>query len=112
MAHTGKFKFTDLIVLTLILLVGIALFSSVHRVREYAWSVRCAASLKWIGSAMLQYAADNHGQFPRTRWDPDSSTVNAFTNPSASDPFAADGPLPNDVTASLYLLARYSRQYG
>jgi prepilin-type processing-associated H-X9-DG protein len=55
---------------------------------------------------MLRYAGDNRGQFPRTRWDPDSSKVNAFTNPSAPDPFAPDGPLPNDVTASLYLLAR------
>src|SRR4051794_30275561 len=39
------------------------------------------------------------------RADPDAE-LTAFTNPSATDPFASDGPQPNDVTAALFLLVR------
>lgn len=58
--------------------------------------------------AALLYAADNNGQFPRTRYDPADPTPRFFTNPLGNDPFGADGPEPNDVTAAWYLLLRHT----
>ena len=43
---------------------------------------------------------------PRARYDPADPTPTAYTRPTARDPFADDGPGPNDVTAAIYLLLR------
>ena len=57
---------------------------------------------------MRQYAIDDAeaGLYPRTRYDPTDPTPRFFTNPMATDPFAEDGPLPNDVTAGMWHLMR------
>jgi len=65
----------------------------------------CASNLQQIGQAMLLYSNDNRGSYPRTSYLPDAMPVFG-TGVTASNPFAEDGPKPNDVTAGLFLLLR------
>lgn len=98
----------DVVVISFPVLLLLLLFSSVLPVhlREDSSRARCASNLRQIGEAMKWYAQQNGGSLPRTRWDPMLRQTNSYTKPYAANPFAADGPLPNDVTASLYLLVR------
>ena len=41
-----------------------------------------------------------------TNWDQLDPTPRAYTAAMAANPFAADGPAPNDVTAMMFLLLR------
>jgi prepilin-type N-terminal cleavage/methylation domain-containing protein len=81
------------------------LLPAVEKAREEANNVRCAAQLNQIGLALLIYANDNQGQYPRTVYDPAATPV-AGTGIKAADPFGAGGPSANDVTAALFLLVR------
>jgi hypothetical protein len=76
------------------------------RVRDYAWNEYCTSNLRQIGEALANYAADNRGAYPRTRWDRHSAKVTQFTGSAAADPFGVDGPEANDVTAAVFLLVR------
>jgi hypothetical protein len=78
----------------------------VARYRHYAWPMICRSNLKQIGNAMLLYANDNNGHFPRTTYDPSDPVVRAYTGSAAGNPFSPNGPQPNDVTAAFYLLLR------
>jgi prepilin-type N-terminal cleavage/methylation domain-containing protein len=86
------------------LLLGI-LLPALERAREQTNTVRCASNLSQIGVALLIYSNQNHGHYPRTIYDP-AAALCAGTNPAAADPFAAGGPLANDVTAPFFLLVR------
>lgn len=78
--------------------------------------VRCAGNLRQIGQAILLYANENRGAYPRATYDPAKADKPvAFTNPKAEltedertanvrPTFCAAGPAPNDITASLFLL--------
>jgi prepilin-type processing-associated H-X9-DG protein len=71
--------------------------------------MKCASNLKQLGLAIMIYANENKGLFPRTRYDSaNEESVTAFTGASASNPFGKGGPEANDVTASLFLLLRTS----
>jgi type II secretory pathway pseudopilin PulG len=86
------------------------------KVRESDRRVRCAENLRAIGHALSQYADRNGRDYPRVRFDPLQPGYTAFTGADAPDPFglaAAHGQSPqpaqvqaNDVTASLWLVAR------
>ena len=77
------------------------------KVREMDRRVRCAESLRAIGHALLQYADRNGHDYPRVRFDPVRPGYAAFTGAESPDPFYAGTQVqPNDVTASLWLLAR------
>ena len=101
---------TRLDVLVLVLcfwfVIFVIIMPGLERSHHSADREKCASNLRQIGQALMLYAQENHGQLPRTRWDQADPQVRAFTNPYAADPFGANGPLPNDVTASFYLLMR------
>jgi hypothetical protein len=107
MAARRGFARTDLLILLICALVLVAFILPIlQRTEGSSLRAVCARNLHDIGQAMTVYAIENNGSLPRTRWDPDSPKINAYTNPNSNDPFGANGPLANDVTASLYLLVR------
>jgi prepilin-type N-terminal cleavage/methylation domain-containing protein len=85
-------------------LMGI-LLPALEKSRERANDLRCATNLTQIGSALLRYANDNHGYYPRTVHNP-AAPVCAGTNPASDNPFGPGGPKANDVSAALFLLVR------
>jgi prepilin-type N-terminal cleavage/methylation domain-containing protein len=100
--------FTIIELLVVIAIIGVLvamLLPSLEKAREQAITVKCSSNLKQIGLALSLYSNDNHGQFPRTIYVPDSP-VSFGTNAAAPNPFAPGGPVPNDVTAALFLLIR------
>jgi prepilin-type N-terminal cleavage/methylation domain-containing protein/prepilin-type processing-associated H-X9-DG protein len=94
-----------LVVMAIItILLGI-LLPAIEHVRHQGYIDKCASNLRNIGQAMVMYANENHGSFPRTIYVPGSPMVFG-TNPAATDPFQAGGPVANDVTAAIFLLMR------
>ncbi len=101
--------FTLIEILIVIAIIGTLiaiLLPAAEKAREKAINVSCASNLSQMGLTMAIYADANHGQYPRTVYDPTDSTIRFGTNAAAPDPFQAGGPLANDVTAALFLLAR------
>ena len=100
---------TDVLVIAgvvgLLVFILVSLLSTARRRANHS---RCPSNLRQIGQAMRQYAIDDAetGLYPRTRYDPADPTPRFFTNPMATNPFADDGPLPNDVTAAMWHLMR------
>jgi prepilin-type N-terminal cleavage/methylation domain-containing protein/prepilin-type processing-associated H-X9-DG protein len=90
-------------------LIGI-LLPVLGRARESGRRVSCGANLRQIGDALVMYANDHAGWYPRVRYlEYDiSQYVNSFPNnrvpADAPDPFAGD--YFNDSQAGLFLLAR------
>jgi hypothetical protein len=103
-----RLSWTDVLVLALVLaLLSGALIAATTELDEKARRIACAGNLREIGRAMVLYANDNKGWYPRTVYDIDhAEKVKFFTHWRARDPFGADGPEPNDVTAAPYLLLR------
>ncbi len=92
------------IVLTILFLTFLLL--GTVRTRGRGYNITCGSNLRQIGQAMQLYANENGGNLARTLYDPADPNVRAYTGVSARNPFAADGPQPNDVTAAFYLLLR------
>ena len=100
------FRLIDLIVSVVVIVVlGIAALGLKRSAEDDSVIVGCAEKLGQISQSLVMYEGIYNGQFPRTRYDP-AAPITAYTGPMAADPFAADGPQPNDVTAALFLLAR------
>jgi prepilin-type processing-associated H-X9-DG protein len=69
--------------------------------------VKCASNLRQIGQAILLYANENKGAYPRTiATTAPVVTPTWGTGAAATQPFAEGGPAPNDVTAGFFLLLR------
>ncbi|MFI5377726.1 MAG: type II secretion system protein [Tepidisphaerales bacterium] len=103
--------FTLIEILVVIGIIGVLLailLPALERAREQANTVSCAANLSQIGLGLTLYAGDNHGNFPRTVYQPGAAPV-AGTNASAANPFAPGGPQPNDTSAPFFLLMRTER---
>jgi prepilin-type processing-associated H-X9-DG protein len=101
------FVFVELLVVLalLALLVPVAL-SSACRARETANRVKCGSNLRQIGQALMIYAQENKGEYPRTRYQPGVAPTQ-YTGVFAANPFTAgDAPGPNDVSAAMFLLVR------
>jgi type II secretory pathway pseudopilin PulG len=108
--RSGARAFTLVQLLVLIgiiaLLIGI-LLPTMQRLRYRDGSTRCASNLRQIGQAILLYSNDNRGAYPRTTYVAGPQVIPTWgTGAASSNPFALDGPAPNDVTAALYLLIR------
>jgi general secretion pathway protein G len=107
----AAFTFADLLVILLLLALGTgATIAAVGRSREVDNRIACGKILRLIGQALVRYANDNKGNYPRTRYAPDAGTWTAYTGWKSASPFGeekADGsPAVNDVTAALFLLLR------
>ncbi len=97
-----------LVVIAVIAILMAILVPVLEKARESALATKCLGNLSQIGQAISIYANENHGAYPRTTYVP-GAPLTKGTSPSASDPFAAGGPQPNDVTAPLFLLIRTER---
>src|SRR4051812_40831080 len=94
-----------LVVIAIIaILIGI-LLPVAEKVRHRAYIDACASNLRQIGQAMVMYAGDNRGAFPRTIYVPGQPPI-AGTGSGAANPFGPGGPAANDVSAAIFLLMR------
>ncbi|HSZ56831.1 MAG TPA: type II secretion system protein [Tepidisphaeraceae bacterium] len=104
------FSLVELLVLIGIAVILISIFLPyVAKVRESDHRARCAENLRSLMSALRNYAAANKGAYPRVRYDSvrNPNGYVAYSGGAARDPFASGSSvLPNDVTASLWLLVR------
>jgi len=98
-----------LVVIGIIALLISILLPSLNRARETANRVKCASNLRQIGQAILLYANENKGAYPRTITSI-AATVNptwGTGTPGFSDPFLnGSGLQNNDVSAAFFLLMR------
>jgi prepilin-type processing-associated H-X9-DG protein len=96
------------LVVVLVIVFLIAIFLPTRTRTEHGSNrVKCASNLRMIGQAILLYSNDNRGAYPRTRFVPGAVVTPTWgTGVAATQPFADDGPAPNDVTAALFLLLR------
>ena len=101
------FTMTDLLVaLAALAICGVAGVGAAYKARETSHRLRCGSNLRQIGQAMLLYSNENNNQLPRARYDPADPAARVYTAPAVPNPFAANGPGPNDVTAAMFLLLR------
>lgn len=101
------FTFVDLMVVLMLIPLLIVGFIGCRRTWETAGRVRCAANLRTIGQALLLYAQENKGEYPRTIYNDELAEYPARgTGASAKNPFGPSGPHPNDITAAMFLLIR------
>ncbi len=100
------FTFLELlVVLVLIVFCSAISLAGLARARETANRVKCGSNLRQIGQAMMLYANENNGHYPRTFYDPKRDAPTAYTHSESANPFK-DSPDANDVTAALFLLLR------
>src|SRR5947209_2320651 len=102
-----------LVVIGIIALLISILLPSLSRARETANRVKCGSNLRQIGQAMMLYANENQGSYPRTYMKSPvaaiitDTTGNSLTTPFS--PFSATTASPvkdNNVCASIFLLLR------
>jgi prepilin-type N-terminal cleavage/methylation domain-containing protein len=107
--HTKAFTLIELLIVIgiIALLLGILLPAAEH-VRHQAYIDKCASNLHQIGIAITMYEQDNHGNFPRTVYDP-TAPLTTGTGVYANDPFTTGGPAANDLTAGLFLLMKTAK---
>src|SRR5439155_1973945 len=98
-----------LVVIGIIALLISILLPSLNRARETANRVKCASNLRQIGQAILLYANENKGNYPRTITSISATVVPTWGSGAVgwSDPFLANSMVTNnDVSAALFLLMR------
>lgn len=98
-----------LVVIGLILIALAFLLPTLHSTNHGDTSsrVKCASNLRQIGQAILLYSNDNKGTYPFTTYTAGATVIPTWgTGAASSDPWATNGPQPNDVTAALFLLLR------
>jgi prepilin-type processing-associated H-X9-DG protein len=97
-----------LVVIGIIMILMGILLATVEHARHQAYIADCATHLRSIGQAMMMYASENHGEYPRTVYVPGAAPV-AGTGVASANPFGPGGPAPNDVTAAVFLLMRVQK---
>ncbi|HEX8522840.1 MAG TPA: DUF1559 domain-containing protein, partial [Tepidisphaeraceae bacterium] len=119
-----RFTLTDLVTsILLVLLIGALGLTAGNELAETDRRAQCAMNLRQVGMAMLLYANENRGSYPRVRYNakspkpvwgtPYNKNKDLHAN-NASDPFADKkdeqlgkyAPAANDITAALFLLLR------
>lgn len=106
--HRRGFTWIELlVVIGIVVLVISIVIPTINRMRQSSGNSRCPSNLRQIGQALLLYANDNRGAYPRTRTSAGPVRVPTWgTGAAATQPFAPDGPAVNDVTAAVFLLLR------
>src|SRR5205807_6302953 len=66
-----------LVVIGIIALLISILLPSLNRARETANRIKCASNLRQIGQALLLYAGENKGNYPRTYFVPGAALTDA-----------------------------------
>lgn len=94
-----------LVVIGIIAILMAILLPVMEKVRHRGYIDACASNLRQLGQALTMYANDSRGHFPRTTYV-EGAPLAIGTGSAAPDPFGAGGPVANDVTAPLWLLAR------
>jgi len=98
-----------LVVIGIIALLISILLPSLNRARETANRVKCGSNLRQIGQAIMLYANENRGNYPRTKYQP-GAAIQVHTGVTANDPFFPNNgqaaPSTNDCSADLFLLIR------
>ena len=104
------FSLVELLVLVGIAVILLSIFVPyIAKLRESDHRARCAENLRTLMAALRSYSAANKGAYPRVRYDAahNPSGYVAYSGAGASSPFSPNtAVLPNDVTASLWLLIR------
>src|SRR5437868_10295925 len=77
-----------LVVIGIIALLISILLPSLSRARETANRVKCGSNLRQIGQAMMLYANENNGNYPRTYYNAGGALVTDTTGNNKSTPFA------------------------
>jgi len=100
-----------LVVIGIIALLISILLPSLNRARETANRVKCGSNMRQVGQAIMLYANENKGNYPRTRYDvaTTSTTGNYDTSnngTTAQDPFTSTAAKPNDIITAIFLLIR------
>jgi len=104
-----------LVVIGIIALLISILLPSLNRARETANRVKCGSNMRQIGQAILLYANENKGNYPRTIYSTTSTAVGGSYDPTntntAVDPFVPPGSTRlkqpgNDVIGAMFLLIR------
>src|SRR5258706_13249222 len=101
------------VIFIIAIVVAVLLPTISHTRGDTNYRVRCGSNLRQIGQAILLYANENKGNYPRTFYTAGGNLT--FSNDArddavARDPFGDKG-LPgkvadNDVTAAIFLLIR------
>src|SRR5436190_18178055 len=108
-SHPRATAFVELLVIIAIIGMLIAILIPMFlSARQRSTRFKCQDNLREIGNAMFSYAASNHGRFPSTRPSVDPVRKPDLSNSgyAATQPFAIDGPSPNNVPAAMFLLIR------
>ena len=103
-----------LVVIGIIALLISILLPSLNRARETANRVKCASNLRTIGQAILLYANENKGAYPRTVMDTTGTpaptwgtgTTTPVSNADCFTGTASVSPNANDVSSAVFLLMR------
>jgi prepilin-type N-terminal cleavage/methylation domain-containing protein/prepilin-type processing-associated H-X9-DG protein len=96
-----------LVVIGIIALLISILLPSLNRARETANRVKCGSNMRQIGQAIMLYANENKGNYPRTRYLATSTamqcTYDTTNSANPVDPFLA---VDNDIGRAMFLLIR------
>ena len=107
--HPRATAFVELLVIIAIIGMLVAILIPMFlSARQRSTRFKCQNNLREIGSAMFSYANANHGRFPSTRPSADPVRKPDLSNSgyAATQPFAPDGPAPNNIPAAMFLLIR------
>src|SRR5947199_6893452 len=77
-----------LVVIGIIALLISILLPSLSRARETANRVKCGSNLRQLGQAMMLYANENNGNYPRTFYSIGAVAVYDTTGNNKSSPFS------------------------
>jgi prepilin-type N-terminal cleavage/methylation domain-containing protein len=95
-----------LVVIGIIALLISILLPSLNRARETANRVKCGSNMRQVGQAMLLYANENRGRFPRTIYQPNVAPNVTNQGFASQNPFLGNPCGNNNMGAAMFLLIR------